>query len=35
MGLILRKGLSTNLGHYLSKGKAGGIWVECDDLKIT
>ncbi len=35
MGLILHKGSSTNSGHYISMGKVGDIWFECDDVKIT
>ncbi len=35
MGLILRKGSSTNSVHYLSMVKVGDIWFEFDNVKIT
>ncbi len=33
--LILHKRSSTNSHHYLFMVKAGDIWFECDDVKIT
>ncbi len=33
--LILHIGSSINSGHYISIGKVGDIWFDCDDVKIT